>query len=163
MAPEVVCHERYSKSADVFSFGCLVFELITHEQPFSDRTPLQAAVAVGLNHQRPPLPPELPPPLRELVRACWHQDATERMTFALLHPQLDAMRLTDAESAWLDAPGGHPVYQHQAAQKAAPPAGTGAAMPMSGVPSWLSWFGLREPDWSCAAPRRQTPSTGNDA
>jgi hypothetical protein len=31
MAPEVIRHESYTQSADVFSFGMLVFELLTHQ------------------------------------------------------------------------------------------------------------------------------------
>ena len=112
MAPEVVCHERYSKSADVFSYACLLFELLTHEQPFADRSPLQAAVAVGLNHARPPLPAGLPHALARLVQACWCHEPTDRPTFEQIGTQLDALAavLTRADLAWLDAPGAHPVY-----------------------------------------------------
>ena len=56
MAPEVTRHEGYTKSADVFSYGMLLFELIAHEVPFADRPPLQAAVAIGLQDLRPPYP-----------------------------------------------------------------------------------------------------------
>ena len=61
MAPEVTRHEGYTKSADVFSYAMLLFELITHEVPFADRPPLQAAVAIGLQDLRPPLPTGVPP------------------------------------------------------------------------------------------------------
>ena len=37
VAPEVARHEPYRKSADVFSFAMLCFELITHEVPFADK------------------------------------------------------------------------------------------------------------------------------
>ena len=66
MAPEVICHERYSRSADVFSFGGVLYELICHEPPFSDRSHLQAAVAVGLENTRPALPQGTPPLLYQV-------------------------------------------------------------------------------------------------
>ena len=75
MAPEVTRHEGYTKSADVFSYAMLLFELITHEVPFADRPPLQAAVAIGLQDLRPPLPPQAPPPIESLVKACWARRA----------------------------------------------------------------------------------------
>ncbi|EOD11609.1 hypothetical protein EMIHUDRAFT_67352, partial [Emiliania huxleyi CCMP1516] len=43
---EIVMHEAYSKSADVFSYAMILFELITHTVPFSDRSALQAAVSI---------------------------------------------------------------------------------------------------------------------
>jgi serine/threonine protein kinase len=117
LSSQVVCHERYSKSADVFSFACVLFELLTHEPPFADRSPLQAAVAVGLNHSRPPLPNGVPRPLAELVHACWRHEPTDRPSFAAIHMQLEAMaaRLTEDDRAWLDVPDGHPVYKTPAA------------------------------------------------
>ena len=42
MAPEVIRHERYSRSADVYSYAMILFELLTHQVPFADRDPLQA-------------------------------------------------------------------------------------------------------------------------
>lgn len=117
MAPEVICHELYSKSADVFSFSCVLFELLCHEVPFDDRVQLQAAVAVGLNDQRPPLPDDTPRAIRQLIKSCWLREATARPSFAALHSQLvwpgGALfsQLTQAELAWLDAPSGHPVYK----------------------------------------------------
>ena len=112
MAPEVICHERYSKKADIFSFGCLLFELLTHQTPFADRVALQAAVAVGLNDQRPPLPQRTPTPLRELIDACWVREAAERPSFRHVHAQLVALpaALDAAQTAWLDEPAGHPVF-----------------------------------------------------
>ena len=31
MAPEVIRHEKYSRSADVYSFAMILFELLTHQ------------------------------------------------------------------------------------------------------------------------------------
>ena len=134
MAPEVVCHERYSKSADVFSYGCVLFELITREQPFADRTPLQAAVAVGLNQTRPPLPVGVPKALGELWSECWRQDASERPTFREVSSRVETMssRLEPAERTWLDAPNGHPVYSTRGRSGVLP-----AGDPGEWMASWL--------------------------
>ena len=113
MAPEVARQERYRKSADVYSFGMVCFELLTHQVPFADRLPLQAAVATSLYGQRPTLPAETPPRLSALIGNCWHATPAERPTFDQVQVALDELRdsLSEAERLWLDEPHGHPVYE----------------------------------------------------
>ena len=112
MAPEVMKHETYSRPADVFSYGMLFFELITHEYPFADRGQLGAAVAVAMEEKRPTLPTGLPPAIEALMRSCWETDTQLRPTFVSIDvslAQVDAA-LTADERAWLDVPNGHRVY-----------------------------------------------------
>ena len=113
MAPEVARQEQYRKSADVYSFGMVCFELLTHQVPFADRLPLQAAVATSLYGQRPTLPAETPPRLSALIGNCWHATPAERPTFDQVQVALDELRdsLSEAERLWLDEPHGHPVYE----------------------------------------------------
>jgi len=130
MAPEVTRHEGYTKSADVFSYAMLLFELITHEVPFADRPPLQAAVAIGLQDLRPPLPTSTPRQLQDVVQACWRRRPTTRPKFDGLIAQLAQVSagFTADERAWLDAPTGHPVYKALAtALRASAPGGAAAA------------------------------------
>ena len=46
MAPEVIEHNPYGQKADVFSFAIVMWELLTCKVPYSELTPLQAAVGV---------------------------------------------------------------------------------------------------------------------
>ncbi|AES59821.2 ACT-like tyrosine kinase family protein [Medicago truncatula] len=46
MAPEVIEHKPYNQKADVFSFGIIIWELLTRKLPYEDLSPLQAAVGV---------------------------------------------------------------------------------------------------------------------
>ncbi len=41
MAPEVIEHNPYRERADVFSFGIMLWELLTGRVPYDDMTPLQ--------------------------------------------------------------------------------------------------------------------------
>jgi len=89
MAPEVIRHESYSSNADVYSFGILLWQLITREVPFATMTPIQAAfsVAEGL---RPDIPDATPFRLREIIVSCWNHDAQIRPSFTYV-----AMALAD--------------------------------------------------------------------
>ncbi|CAN0918944.1 Serine/threonine-protein kinase STY17 [Linum grandiflorum] len=81
MAPEVIEHKPYDHKADVFSFGIVMWELLTGELPYSYLTPLQAAVGVVQKGLRPTIPKETQPKLAELLDRCWRQDPTERPDF----------------------------------------------------------------------------------
>ena len=110
-------HEGYTKSADVFSYGMLLFELVAHEVPFADRPPLQAAVAIGLQDLRPPLPDGMPPSIATLIRHCWSRRPALRPKFdeVLSTVQHAHASLATEERVWLDAPHGHSVYGNAAA------------------------------------------------
>lgn len=46
MAPEMVRHRPYSRKVDVYSFGLLLWEMVSGQMPFEEMTPIQAAFAV---------------------------------------------------------------------------------------------------------------------
>lgn len=91
MAPEVIEHQPYGAEADVFSFGVVLWELLTGRIPYADMTPLQAAVGVVQKGLRPPLPLNCPPPLAEVMRACWVRDPRARPTFEQLKGRMEEM------------------------------------------------------------------------
>lgn len=82
MAPEVIEHKAYDHKADVFSFGIVLWELLTGELPYSQLTPLQAAVGVVQKGLRPIIPRDTNRRLAELLERCWQQDAAQRPEFS---------------------------------------------------------------------------------
>lgn len=82
MAPEVIEHRAYDCKADVFSFGIVLWELLTEQVPYAEYTPLEAAVGVVQKGLRPTIPANLNPNLSELLQRCWRTEATERPTFS---------------------------------------------------------------------------------
>jgi serine/threonine protein kinase len=48
MAPEMIKEKHHTRKVDVYSFGILMWEILTSSVPFGEMTPEQAAVAVAL-------------------------------------------------------------------------------------------------------------------
>ena len=48
MAPEMIKEKHHTRKVDVYSFGIVMWEILTALVPFNDMTPEQAAVAVAL-------------------------------------------------------------------------------------------------------------------
>ena len=75
MAPEMFKSNDYTEKVDIYAFAMLLWEILTEKIPFKDKQGVQVGLAVcdGL---RPSLPSDTPPPLKEMITACW-QDAPE--------------------------------------------------------------------------------------
>ena len=90
MAPEVIRHEEYDKRCDVYSFAILAWEMLTYRVPFDNMMPVEAAFAVAREAKRPPIPSEWSQcSISEMLKACWHQDATKRPPFAAICTALE--------------------------------------------------------------------------
>ncbi|XP_051132242.1 serine/threonine-protein kinase STY46-like [Andrographis paniculata] len=100
MAPEVIEHKAYDHKADVFSFGVVLWELLTGKIPYEYLTPLQAAVGVVQKGLRPTIPKHTHPKLVELLESCWQQDPALRPDFAEI---MEILRQISKEVAADDA------------------------------------------------------------
>lgn len=81
MAPEVIAHRQYNGKADVYSFGILLWELITRKTPYEGLSPIQAAVGVVQENLRPEIPKNIHSRLSKLMESCWDSDPDLRPTF----------------------------------------------------------------------------------
>ena len=112
MAPEVAQRRGAGKAADVYSYGMILFELLTHDVPFADVAAVHAVAIVVVHGARPPLPPDTPRSLISIITRCWSEEPLQRPTFEAMGAELAASReeLSEEELAWLDDPRGHPIY-----------------------------------------------------
>ncbi|KAK9277793.1 hypothetical protein L1049_027349 [Liquidambar formosana] len=81
MAPEMIKEKHHTKKVDVYSFGIVLWELLTALTPFDNMTPEQAAFAVCQKNARPPLPPACPMAFSNLINRCWSSNPDKRPHF----------------------------------------------------------------------------------
>ena len=80
MSPEQLRGDRVDEATDIFSFGCVVYEMLGGRSPFARATPAEALAAI-LNEEPPELPTlgkVVPPELQHVVRQCLEKEARER-------------------------------------------------------------------------------------
>ena len=80
MAPEQIVGNDVDARSDVFSFGAVLYEMVTGKRAFDGDTATRVRVAI-LGHEPPPiasLQPLVPPAVDEVVRRCLAKDPAER-------------------------------------------------------------------------------------
>jgi len=80
MAPEQARGKRVDRRADIWAFGCLLYEMLTGRSTFSGET--TSDILAGVIRAEPEwssLPGSVPPRIRELLRRCLQKDAKQRL------------------------------------------------------------------------------------
>ena len=83
MSPELLRECQHTKESDVYSFGIVLWELITNEKPFRDLSFVDVLTLIG-NGQNPMVPDDCPDSLRKMMRNCWYLDPKKRPSFTRL-------------------------------------------------------------------------------
>uniref|UniRef100_A0A667ZN50 Mitogen-activated protein kinase kinase kinase n=1 Tax=Myripristis murdjan TaxID=586833 RepID=A0A667ZN50_9TELE len=100
MAPEVIRSSTFSKGSDVWSYGVLLWELLTGEVPFRGIDGLAVAYGVAMNKLALPIPSTCPEPFARLMEDCWSPDPHSRPLFTSVLDQLTAIE----ESGFFEMP-----------------------------------------------------------
>jgi serine/threonine protein kinase len=101
MSPEALGRTRYGDKADVWSLGCIMYEICTLKQAFDGAT-LMVVMCAILDGPLPELPERFAQPLRLLVAAMLTRDPDQRLSAAnvLASPALEGYpktRMCDVE------------------------------------------------------------------
>lgn len=98
-APESLCYNAFSSASDAWSFGILLWEVVTlGNNPYPDIESKDVLARLEGDY-RMPEPPNCPAGLYEIMFDCWKMRADERPTFASIVAKIDSL---------LDQQGGAP-------------------------------------------------------
>ncbi|PWA93194.1 protein kinase superfamily protein [Artemisia annua] len=86
LAPEIIAGDPETVTetwmSNVFSFGMVVWEMVTGEAAYAALSPVQAAVGIAACGLRPDIPKDCPQNLRSLMNKCWNNNPSKRPPFS---------------------------------------------------------------------------------
>ncbi|XP_047092932.1 uncharacterized protein LOC124704706 [Lolium rigidum] len=101
MAPELLngSSSKVSEKVDVFSFGIVMWEILTGEEPYANMH--YGAIIGGIvnNTLRPPVPANCDPEWRRLMEQCWSPDPGQRPAFTEIAGRLRSMSAVANQAA----------------------------------------------------------------
>ncbi|KAL6076117.1 Nucleolar protein NOP5, putative, expressed [Balamuthia mandrillaris] len=121
MAPEVAMQENYDKSADVFSFGMVLYELITRDKPPARK--LKDCYGFNADEHKKNIPADTPPALWDLLVKCAALNGEDRPTIKEVVDELKKIQ----DSLASGAPAAAPAAASSSTAKSAPAAAPAAA------------------------------------
>ncbi|CAN6334769.1 unnamed protein product [Urochloa humidicola] len=93
MAPELLngSSSKVSEKVDVFSFGIVLWEILTGEEPYANMHCGAIIGGIVNNTLRPPIPENCDPDWRNLMEQCWSANPDARPSFTDVTDRLRAM------------------------------------------------------------------------
>lgn len=101
LAPEVLRGEEYSFKVDVYSFGIILYELLTRSSSLYKCQFWFQIEDLILAGTRPDLPSSCPSPYRALISRCWDANPHARPSFDDIITSL--LSFSFYASSWADA------------------------------------------------------------
>lgn len=97
MSPEIIESKPANQKCDIWSYGVVLWELITGEVPFKGIEEFQIAFLVVERDQRLPIPQGCPAVLSTLMQICWQRDPAARPNFKHILQKLDKIDANDID------------------------------------------------------------------
>jgi len=90
MSPEVLQGQPLSEKADIYSYGIVLWEMLTGQEPFDEHDDYNTFVdAVCDRAERPKLPDDMHPSLKSILEECWAAKAESRPSFESIIDKLN--------------------------------------------------------------------------
>lgn len=91
MSPEILNGAKYDYTADIYSFGVLLWQLWTQEEPYGSFETQFAIYRFVLEGKRLPFPEDVLPEYKDVAERAWSPVPSERPPFKDLVPILEAI------------------------------------------------------------------------
>ena len=91
MAPEVARDEKYNHKVDVYSYGILLWELLSCKKPFVSCDLHDFIQFVIDGGARPDVDKNWPVDVQNLIHSCWSVDIEKRPSFSRIVTVLDSL------------------------------------------------------------------------
>jgi Tol biopolymer transport system component/predicted Ser/Thr protein kinase len=136
MSPEQAQGKRVDARSDIFSFGTLLYEMVTGRRAFHGDTKISTLAAI-INQEPPPLSAEVPRDLEKIITRCLRKDPVRRFQhMADLKVELEEVKV-ESESGTLAAEAPARLRRRRRWLL-----GAAAAVPLLAI---AAWFLLRQP------------------
>ena len=93
--PQVLESEGSSYESDVYSFGIVVWEVISRELPWAKKTRPRDILTAVWRGDRPSFPIDAPADIVDIAKACWCAEPKERTTFSAILEDMKAEEWSD--------------------------------------------------------------------
>ncbi|KAL0026103.1 hypothetical protein WJX79_010637 [Trebouxia sp. C0005] len=100
MPPELLLDGKLSKSADVYAYGVLLYELFTAERPWNGLRHAEVLHKVAVKKERLQLPEDTPQLFKNVFEECTDPAPAQRPTFLQLLEKLDTCQQQIDQAAW---------------------------------------------------------------
>ena len=87
-APEAAVHNKFSMKSDIWSFGVMMYEMVTYGRfPYPAMTNAEVLTKVQAGY-RMPCPRDCPSELYKIIQECWNDDPDSRLLFQTMENTL---------------------------------------------------------------------------